>query len=69
MSDNTAVIAGNCSSSGFYGVRPQSIPTPSLCVDKPVSKSNGLRTIRLLRTERGCPAIPSDFQWTPFSQK
>lgn len=41
----------------FYGVRPPSIPTQSLCGDKPVSKSIGLRIGGLLRTGRGRPAV------------
>lgn len=50
-------MAGNCCGSEFYGVRPPSIPTQSLCVDKPVSKSIGLRIGGLLRTGRGRPAL------------
>lgn len=64
VSNNTALMAGNCSGSEFYGVRPPSIPTKSLCVDKPVSKSIGLRASGLLRTGRGCPALSSYFRWT-----
>lgn len=55
---NTSLIVGNCSCSEFYGVRPPSIPTQSLCVDKPVSKSIAVRASGLLRTGRGRPAPP-----------
>lgn len=51
MSNNTALMAGNWSVSKFYGVRLPSIPTQSLCVDKPVSKSIGLRTSGLSEQE------------------
>lgn len=68
VSNNTALMAGNCSGWEFYGVRPPSIPTQSLCVDKPVSKSIGLRTSGLLRTGRGRPALPSYFRWTLWKQ-
>jgi len=56
VSNNTALMAGNCSGLEFYGVRPPSIPTQSLCEDKPVSKSIGLRTRGLEQEGAGTPS-------------
>lgn len=69
MSNNTALMTGNGSSSEFYGVRPQSIPTPSLCVDKPVSKSNGPGTIKTAQNRKRLSCHPLLFWVDPLKAR